>query len=59
MRSNRGTPVYKFEWSDRSRRTDDEDAFEVDDPPPDAVMTLADIAREDDDCEVTMVGMEN
>lgn len=59
MRSNRGTPVYKLEWDDHSRRTDDEDAFETDEPHPDAVMALAQLGREDPECEVTVIGMEN
>lgn len=51
------TPVYRFEWSDGTiRRTDEEDAFE-EAPHPDAVETLAELGREDEDCTVTLLGM--
>lgn len=59
MRSNRGTPVYRFDWENGdSRRTDDDNAFE-EEPHPDAVMALAALARDDPECEVTTLGMAN
>lgn len=48
-------PVYRFDFDDgRSRRTDE--GIEADVVSPDAVEILADRARSDPDCEVTLVG---
>lgn len=51
------TPVYSFEWADgSSRRTDERVAS--DGRSTTAIETLAEIGREDPDCEVTLVGFE-
>lgn len=51
------TPVYRFEWSDGTvRKTNDDDVFD-EEPEAEAVETLAELGREDDDCEVTLLSM--
>jgi len=45
-------PKYKFEWDDGTVRTTDENEIEN----PDFNEWLADKGREDDECEVTLVG---
>jgi len=51
------TPVYRFEWSDGSSRRTDE-GIEADERNTSAIETLAEIGREDPDCEVTLVDFE-
>lgn len=50
------TPVYRFEWNETSRRTDEDVAQE--ERTTTAVETLAEIGREDSECDVTLVGFE-
>lgn len=50
------TAVYRFDWPERSRRTDDPDAF-TEDPSPEAIEVLAELGRADPECEVTLIGM--
>jgi len=51
------TPVYRFEWSDGdSRRTDE--GIESDERHTTAIETLAELGREDPECDVTLVGFE-
>lgn len=45
-------PQYRFEWSDGSERTTEELPEQL----PMANEELARLGREDDDCEVTLVG---
>lgn len=45
-------PKYKFEWEDGTVRTTDD----LPEQHPDSNETLAQIGREDEDCEVTLVG---
>lgn len=50
------TPVYRFDWNDGSSRRTDEDVPA--DRSTSAMETLAQLGREDDKCEVTLVGFE-
>jgi len=50
------TPVYSFEWENGdSRRTDESVSDERNNS---AIETLAELGREDPECEVTLVGFE-
>jgi|APHM01.1.fsa_nt_gi hypothetical protein len=51
------TPVYSFEWADGTERKTNE-GVESDDAKTTAVETLAQLGREDPDCDVTLVGFE-
>lgn len=51
-------PVYRFEWSDGTvRETSDPSFTSAANVPPDAVEILAQLGREDPDCEVQLIGM--
>ena len=51
------TPVYRFEWEDgTSRRTDE--GIESDERNTSGIETLAELGREDPECDVTLVGFE-
>lgn len=47
-------PEYKFEWDDGTERT----SSELKEQYPDAIEALAQLGREDDECEVSLVGYE-
>lgn len=51
------TPVYRFKWSDGTVRRTDE-GIGVDSPNTTAVETLAEIGRQDPDCNVDLVGFK-
>jgi hypothetical protein len=51
------TPVYSFEWTDGSSRRSDE-GIDSDERNTSAIETLAELGREDPECEVTLVGFE-
>lgn len=50
------TPEYRFEWDDGTERvtSDIEDSGRF----PEAIENLAEMGRQDPECEVTLVGME-
>lgn len=52
-------PVYRFEWEDGTvRETSDPDFTSAPSgAPPDAVETLAQLGREDETCNVELIGM--
>ena len=52
-------PVYRFEWEGRARETSDPDFTTAPSVSPDAVENLAQLGREDPDCEVTLISMDN
>lgn len=52
------TPRYEFEWEDGSSRTTDELPSPEQGSKSEAVETLAQLGREDPDCEVTLLGFE-
>lgn len=49
------TPEYRFEWSDGTARTSSE--IEDADQFPEAIENLAELGRQDPECEVTLLGM--
>lgn len=53
------TPVYRFEWSDGTvRETSDPDFTSAPNgASPDAIETLAQLGREDPECDVILLGM--
>lgn len=52
------TPEYRFEWSDGTvRETTDPDFTSAERVPPEAVEMLAQLGREDPECEVILIGM--
>lgn len=52
------TPVYRFEWNDGTvRETSDPDFTSAQQVPPESVEALAQLGREDPDCEVILIGM--
>jgi hypothetical protein len=51
------TPVYRFEWSDGSSRRTDE-GIESNERHTTAIETLAELGREDPECDVMLVGFE-
>lgn len=54
------TPVYRFEWSDGTvRETSDPSFTSAQQVPPDSVEMLAQLGREDDNCNVILLGMDN
>lgn len=55
------TPVYRFEWDNgTARETSDPDFTSAPNgASPDAVETLAILGREDDGCDVHLIGMGN
>lgn len=50
-------PRYRFDWADGSSRTTD-DLPEAEGFKTEAIETLADLGRDDPDCEVTLIGFE-
>lgn len=52
-------PEYKFEWSNGNVRetTDPDFTNSPHEPHPDAIELLAQLGREDPECEVTLIGM--
>lgn len=52
------TPEYRFEWEDGTvRETTDPDFTTAQSVSPDAVEMLAQLGREDPECEVILIGM--
>lgn len=47
-------PKYRFEWDDGSERTTEE----LPEQNPEAIETLAELGKEDDECDVTLIGYE-
>lgn len=54
-------PEYRFEWEDGTTRTTTDSDFveDMDDARfnPEAIEALAELGRQDDSCEVTLLGM--